>query len=196
LQGESTTNVIDLIGDDSQSVEYMIKCLYTSDYDHPEGVNRSTESALSVHTNVYALAGKYGVANLKTLAHQKYIDALSVEGLTKSFTEHLHLLLNEAPGGDRQLRDSALKFVGENYRDFAKDNEFLNLIRGDSIFAAEVLQAIASVPIVPFAKPCPSQVGPCSQSTKYVRTRSEHDISRPPGRPDRYECGLCCTIFD
>jgi hypothetical protein len=134
------------------------------------------ESALETHTNVYALAGKYQIGNLKTLAHQKYIDALSVEGLTTAFTDHLRIVLNEAPGGDRKVRNSALAFLGENYRELAKDREFVSLFKEDNNFAVEVLQAIASIPLVLLTKPCPNDAETCGQGEHFVRTRSENDM--------------------
>jgi len=83
---------------------------------------------------------------------------------TEAFTDHLRVLLKQAPGDDRQLLDSALKFVSENYRKLAEDDEFIGLFREDSTFAVEVLQAIASLPPVLFIKPCPD----CSKGKEYV----------------------------
>jgi hypothetical protein len=143
------------------------------------------------------LAGKYEIVNLKTLAHQKYVDALSVEGLTKAFTDHLHLVLNEAPGGDRRLRNSALKFVGERYRELAKDEEFVNLFREDTNFAVEVFQTIASIPLVLLAKPCPRDADRCGQGLRFVRTRSQTEIETDPDTQQGvYNCTNCWAVFD
>jgi hypothetical protein len=153
---EAKSGVISLEEEDPQIFERVVKFMYTSDYSNSldsattaTAVTASTNSGtvprdLIVHTRVYISAEKWDIPALKNLAAKKFEDALLLEGETSSFAESLRLMFEETPENDRLLKDVALKFAGNNYKELISMGEFKAMCKKNGEVAIEVLTAVAT----------------------------------------------------
>ncbi|RDL40932.1 uncharacterized protein BP5553_00911 [Venustampulla echinocandica] len=154
ISPEATTGVIKLDDSDPGIVELFINFLYTHDYHPPtsaELLNPSHTSAdsvahdLSAHAKLYVMADKCDIPALKSLSSQKYKAALPREGLGNSFILSLKVGFEEIPDSERLLKDKAIEFEGQNYKELLERGEFVNLCEENGQIAMEFLRATVAV---------------------------------------------------
>ncbi|KAI1501422.1 BTB/POZ protein [Biscogniauxia marginata] len=116
---EERKATINLPDDDPQLVDIMVQYLYHLDYNTPSPAGRANKpshakltrkyreltSDLVTHVMVYALAKKYDIRGLKSLAIQKFEAAVEKQWLTYSFLEAVQEIYTSTTESDRELRD-------------------------------------------------------------------------------------------
>lgn len=180
----------------------MINYLYTRDYSiinaatyktrQPKSSRKSIpeKSDLVVHAEVYALAGKYDISELKRLAASKYLETLPPKYSDSAFVDSLRVVLEEIPDSDLSLRGHALQFVGKHYRQLVEDTISLAVFKENKDFAVDILQAIAHAPVWSGMEhpSCPN-----CELDEDVRTRSKKERRT---YSTAFECESCGEIFD
>ncbi|MCJ1279303.1 hypothetical protein MMC21_007127 [Puttea exsequens] len=130
---ESLTSVINLPDDDLALVERMIEALYSSTYDSTvSDAEQATYGChgFELHAAMYAIADKYGLAELKHLAQHRYRALqLPTHEAKIAFLKSIARIYSTTPAHDQSLRKIALHwvkqkpFVGvdEEVKEFLRD---------------------------------------------------------------------------
>ncbi|KAF8853772.1 hypothetical protein BDZ45DRAFT_677423 [Acephala macrosclerotiorum] len=174
IEQEGTTGVIELPNDDPKIIKRVIDYLYKGDYvdlglsQVPPATTATDSTAapakkhlipsLITSTGVCISADKWDIPALKTLAAQKYKEALPIQGLSDKFVTTLETMYTSLPESDTELKKVALGHIGAQYRLLVKRPDFLKLGRKHSEIAVAALEAVAAVPeksaTVSCSEPC------------------------------------------
>ncbi|KAH7308609.1 hypothetical protein B0I35DRAFT_464184 [Stachybotrys elegans] len=149
---ESNTGVICLEEDDPQTVELMLYYLYHLDYpkqkETPPPVTPSAKSTqlipacskstgLTLHAKIYAIAEKYDIQGLKTLALRKFkqgsffcwVNLDYLQANAEDFLQAVTEVYTSTIDSDRGMRDVVVKIMIMNPR-FLDDERVQNTVRG------------------------------------------------------------------
>ncbi|KAH0556868.1 hypothetical protein GP486_005347 [Trichoglossum hirsutum] len=153
---EGKTGKITLMGDDMETVKRMISYLYTLDYEDEEHVDEkvtddpsvedeaveatiekprkrsrlSEESrpALFSSVRVYAIAEKYDIPALKTLAKERFSKWARNNWSHKEFPILVKEVFESTPDTDRGLRDIASQLCATHIKSFLQEDGVLDVI--------------------------------------------------------------------
>ena len=144
---EGISGTIDLRDDDPDTVNRMLEYLYTIDYKDDHDVSnpfnpRTMESSLVVNANVYAIAEKYDVRALKSLAEQKFAEALETQWNSDSLPVAVEIVYTTTPSSDRGLRDCITRLIERHRNDLLKKKGFLQAVGANGDFAIDVVKAV------------------------------------------------------
>jgi hypothetical protein len=76
--------------------------------------HESNESELSIHAQMYALAEKYGIHDLKDLARDKFEEAASKQWNGSGFPLAVQIVYTSTPESDHGLRDVVVDTLGRH----------------------------------------------------------------------------------
>lgn len=129
---ETETNVIDLTDDGLPFIQCLIQFLYSGTYGLENTVAAVTKPRpsssiaenfdslrFSLHANMYSIADKYDIGELKTFSKEALDSALLHKWEPKLFAECVPIIYTSTPDGDRSLRDLAVEYARNNKTDFA-----------------------------------------------------------------------------
>jgi hypothetical protein len=139
----------------------MIHYLYTGDYsDQPDSDDNASQLAsilnndentegfapedlgpLLLNARVYAIAELYNIPGLKTLATEKYGEAIKENWNGTSFVASLKLIYDTTPESDRLLKDIALNTAGKNAQALCDRGEFVALCKEYGEISYHVLKS-------------------------------------------------------
>ncbi|MCJ1387913.1 hypothetical protein MMC18_000756 [Xylographa bjoerkii] len=141
---ESMTGEIVLTEDDPDTVDRMVDYLYRLDYEDEPSIQyfESPEGPLLINARVYAIADKYDISTLKTVAVQKTTKFLKMSWDEENFIAAFGLVWNATPIQDRSLRELYLPFILRYSHSLYKNEAFLELLRVNGDLAVDVLVAL------------------------------------------------------
>jgi len=109
----STISTFDEDGDDATAVKWMIHFFYHSEYPKSE---ESPRDALILHPKMYAIADKYDIPHLKSLALENF-KAIAVANYSlPTFIDAVTFIYASVPDGDDGLRTIVLDLVIRHLR--------------------------------------------------------------------------------
>jgi speckle-type POZ protein len=151
---EGETGAIDLPEDEPSIVNAMLQYLYTFDYNY--AVDEKQDPLAVAHAKVYALADKYDIGPLKTVAGTKFKAAAELLAETPHFLQAIRLVYETTPSEDRGLRDITVEVSKECFSHLLKDPEFDDLLQEKGHFGRDLLHAIAPAYVLrePAAEAC------------------------------------------
>ncbi len=88
--------------------------LTDSELNEPFSSRPTTEPNLLLHVSIYALADKYGIQGLKTLAAEKFHVQAREHWDNPEFPQAMHEVYESTPDNDRQLRDIVTEALQRN----------------------------------------------------------------------------------
>ncbi|KAI9812333.1 MAG: hypothetical protein M1827_004782 [Pycnora praestabilis] len=143
---EATSRKIDLEDDDPIMVEKMLSYLYKFNY----GLQRATptESTLSSHAKIYALADKYDVQDLKGLAQTKFAAEVKDGWNDEAFSIAIREVYGSTPESDMGLRSIVSQSAKKNIKALMDRGEFMALLVEVNAFTVELLGAVLETPKV------------------------------------------------
>ncbi|CZR69761.1 uncharacterized protein PAC_19661 [Phialocephala subalpina] len=169
---EAITGEINLPGDHPQTLERLIKFLYTGNFDAipsadeaaneisyatteelssdlAEEVSRKAAEGhsgiLITCTRVFIMAEKYDIPDLKNLAKTKFEGAISTEWNTCALSVSLRLMYDELPESDRLIKDVAIEAAASHVKELTDRGEFAALCRENGDIALDVLKACSNL---------------------------------------------------
>ncbi|KAI0103922.1 hypothetical protein GGR51DRAFT_522909 [Nemania sp. FL0031] len=165
---EARTGIIDLPDDDPYVVDMMVYYFYHLDYLVPVSNGARTSdrmgsrdadddavssppsySDLVVHAKVYALAAKYFISSLKTLALRKFILATKKPWTPDDLIETAEEVYASTLESDRGLRDTVVKTLFEN-RKLLADESIQDILKRLNALTYDLLMYMnATLPRLP-----------------------------------------------
>ncbi|KAF1810899.1 hypothetical protein P152DRAFT_460190 [Eremomyces bilateralis CBS 781.70] len=109
-------------------------------------VSPTPEPHLMAHARVYALADKYHIAGLKTLAGAKFACQVQTHWAGEEFADSLVEVYENSLETDRGLRDVCLQVFRE-HREIAERREIQEAVKGTPELAWELLRTTLGLPI-------------------------------------------------
>ena len=102
---------MELLDDNPEAVDVMIKYFYSFEYDGNLKRNSMFADPLELHAAVYAVAEKYDVPDLKSLIVTKFCEDASTVLLQKrNALPAINMVYSSTPECDRGLRDAIIEF--------------------------------------------------------------------------------------
>lgn len=102
--------------------------------------NSSKTSELNVHAQMYALADKYGIHDLKDLARDKFAEAASNDWQGKDFPIAVHTVYASTPESDYGLRNVVVNTLSQ-HRELLEKPEVETLVKEVNGLAFGLLKA-------------------------------------------------------
>lgn len=114
---EAESGVIEMLSDEPRAIDSLIQFLYTCEY-RPWPNN----NPLLYHAEVYAIAEKYCMPMLKSLAVQKFKSHVSQswtidDDAKLDFLDAIEYIYDSTPDHDRGLRDLAVSITKQHSKD-------------------------------------------------------------------------------
>ncbi|TID27488.1 hypothetical protein E2P81_ATG00245 [Venturia nashicola] len=121
---EAQENSVDLQEDKSYIVDAMMEALYDGDYTY-ENDDDLAESEDMFHAKVYAIADKYDIPNLKTIAYEHFVRTFAIkESTVREIAETIEYIYDSTPESDRRLRDIVVHIAADRALEFYRCPEF------------------------------------------------------------------------
>lgn len=207
---EGLSGIIDLSDDDHEVVELMIRYFYTNQLVTPASAIKTspptvtisgvaappivdiappvdTSSSLLLYTQVYIMADRFAVPDLKVEAKHKYQLALPSGWNSEAFSKSLVMMWDNTMPEDRMLKDVAIDHAGRHAVELIDRGDFVAAIKGNTDLAFEFAKATVecrkAVPVVKTA-------GVCSA---YGLSHSNFVVT---GRRSKYYCKACSVGWD
>ncbi|KAF8852305.1 hypothetical protein BDZ45DRAFT_749703 [Acephala macrosclerotiorum] len=205
---EAITGEINLPDDHPQTLERLIKFLYTGTFDAMpsayETANEISYAAAKVPssdladeasrkaakgrpgmlitcTRAFIMAEKYDIPALKNLAKTKFKEAVSTEWNTCALSVSLRLMYDELPESDRLLKDVAIEAAASHVKELIDRGEFATLCRENGDIAFDFLKACLKLWVRP--------VGICP------RYGAQHAVYVSNQGNKQYYCSGCNIYF-
>ncbi|KAG8529533.1 uncharacterized protein KY384_006170 [Bacidia gigantensis] len=136
---ETSSNIIDLTDDKSESIERLVHFFYDGHYyvtEEGPGTVGEVELNLSEHIEMYALADKYDIDGLKKAAIQGYKMTLDLatgretirQNIRKALLTTLAKVFESTPDSSRGLRDAAIMHIISFADDVVSDQKLKTLL--------------------------------------------------------------------
>lgn len=157
---EAKGSTVDLVGDDPQALEVMLRYLYGRSLhkmlpylSKSEGELLMLVSApLSLCAHIYAVADKYGIVQLKKEATEHYSEYVQqVPTNIEDYIGSVRVCYSTTSTTDRGLRSECLRHCIDSQETMLRDPDFTKSLSTNANFAAELAQALslASISITP-----------------------------------------------
>ena len=105
-----------------------------------EGSAPQASTELNIHAQIYALADKYGIHDLKDLAREKFADAASNAWDDSGFPLAVQTVYSSTPEGDDGLRDVVVDTLSR-HRELLEKVEVETLVKGVNGLAYGLLRS-------------------------------------------------------
>jgi hypothetical protein len=141
-----------------------------------------SDTALLINTQVFIIADKYDIQDLKQLAREKYEDVVPHTWDSSSFVASLKLIYEETLESDRLLKDVAVNMAGQHMKKLVDREEFVDLCKNNGVIAFDVMMASLG------------RLGETNTGT----TRGHHGITNEPSKtltPEEEKCFSCGEYF-
>lgn len=139
----------------------MVDYFYIGDYATDlteEDRGKGVTSVLLVHAEMFALADKYAIEGLETLAADKYERDLRRRSNAHEFFLSIPTIYELTPASSRGLRDKVLRFAREKLRDFLHSAEVKEAFDSLAIempeFTKELLDSFLRHPVMGHCYEC------------------------------------------
>ncbi|PVH91084.1 hypothetical protein DM02DRAFT_546495, partial [Periconia macrospinosa] len=136
---ESANGVIDLKGDDVSVVEAMLEFIYTHDYN---AIGEGVSSPMLFNINVYGLADKYDVPELKSRAKQKFENTVEICWDMDDFPYAITQVYQSTPLSDRGLRELVVDTACKHIQSLLCKQEFCNVLSDTAGFASDMVHLL------------------------------------------------------
>jgi len=142
---ESVEGVIKLDHDDPFVLQAMLHWMYKSTYDDDNGNNPSRCSAIVFNVQVYAIANKYNVSELKDLALASFTAQAGDHWDEAEFTQALRLTHDDDkfPQHDTAMAEAARAQLRVHAGDLMESEKFMSMI--DQVGGIVLSSAISNV---------------------------------------------------
>ncbi|PVH90219.1 hypothetical protein DM02DRAFT_548234, partial [Periconia macrospinosa] len=134
---ESANGIIDLQGDEVCAIEAMLEFMYTHDYN---AIGEGSSSPMLFNIKVYSLADKYDVPELKSLAENKFKDAVENCWDMDDFPYAIIQAYRATPFTDRGLRDVLVHAACKRIQSLLLKQGFCNVLDETVGFASDMNQ--------------------------------------------------------
>lgn len=144
-------------------VEKMVDFFYTNDYQlDPSDAENSDDcfsaSSLQIHARMFALADKYDIGGLCTLASSKYSRDLMDSNSLVEFFDSIHDVYSLTPPSKRDLRQQVIEYIRGNLPEIKKgpilQQSLLPLLTDLPEFAHDLLLAYIRSPAEGYCSDC------------------------------------------
>ncbi|KAF2807276.1 uncharacterized protein BDZ99DRAFT_368734, partial [Mytilinidion resinicola] len=108
---EAEEGKIDLSVEDPEMVERMIYYFYHLDYLPTSYNRRPNQGVLEIHAQMYAMADKYQISEMKDLAKAKFEAAMRFHGGYKLLPHVVPIVFTTTPDSDAQLRNLVARAI-------------------------------------------------------------------------------------
>jgi hypothetical protein len=105
-----------------------------------ESVHKSKETGIDVHAQMYALADKYGIHDLKDLAREKFAVAASIGWHENMFATAVQTVYSSTPDSDHGLRDVVVETI-RKHKELLRKAEIKILVREVDGLAYDLLKS-------------------------------------------------------
>jgi len=146
---ESDERKVTISDFDPSVVEAMLRFMYSFDYNNAYGT-----STMVFDAQVYQIADKYGMEDLKTHSQEKFHNAITTGWSMDDFPLAISIVYESTPEQDRGLRDLAVEVSLQNIDKLLDRDDFRGLLRTTADFAADLIPFLANNPSKQYR--CPS----------------------------------------
>ncbi|PYI05223.1 hypothetical protein BO78DRAFT_447876 [Aspergillus sclerotiicarbonarius CBS 121057] len=139
---ETAENVVRLTDDNPRAIEAMIQFMYGLDYDSSSG-NRGSTSPLLFNVNLYQVADKYVVPQLKRRAKEKFDTVAKTCWQMGDFSTAIAEVYSYTTKANRDLRDPLVETSREHIDELRNKDDFRTVLAEAVGFAADLVQNLA-----------------------------------------------------
>lgn len=118
----------------------MLLYLYKSDYPDDVGVYEP----LILNASMYALADRYDIGNLKTLAKEKFSDLVRGHALDTTFFGAVYVTYNSTLPSDRGLRDCIAPKMRKHWIELRANDIFMDVVKSNGDIAIDMVDTWAA----------------------------------------------------
>ncbi len=118
----------------------MLLYLYKSDYPDDVGLYEP----LILNASMYALADRYDIEHLKTLAKEKFLDLVNRHAIDDTFTGAVYVVYNSTLPSDRGLRDCIAPKMRKNWVALRKNDTFMDVVKSNGDIAIDMVDTWAA----------------------------------------------------
>lgn len=129
----------------------MLRFLYQGNYDDTRYSTTPGEELVELNTNallvdvqVYVIADKNDIPELKVLAQNKYTEIVGHLWQTERFKDSMETVFGETPPGD-SLRRVVIKAAATHVRTLIEKDWFVAMLEGQGELAVEVLKEMLAL---------------------------------------------------
>ena len=112
----------------------------------PEPPGEVNPLSLVINAQVYIIADKYDVQELKEQAAAKYKEVLPRSWNSSAFTDSARMIYENTPETDRTLRNVIVQGASENAKKLLDRGEFIDLLKSHGALAADILKRVLLMP--------------------------------------------------
>ncbi|TKA79406.1 hypothetical protein B0A49_03345 [Cryomyces minteri] len=143
---EASSGVIDLEDDDAEAVRAMVHYLYHSDYKHED--HKGPAGPLVLHAHVYAIADKYDIPALQTLAEDHFEDnaLMAWDTNTAAFAHAISVVYSTRRFEYGRLRDIVVHISKKHLDHLLMKVEFEEVLSTHVKFAVDLVKRFSSPP--------------------------------------------------
>lgn len=164
---ESSEQTVDLLDDDPETIERVVSYLYMNDYQEDghivplDGISEpeqaedetatgepakidTTRAIGSNHVQVYIAADKFGIANLKSLARDKFAKWANANWASPTFVEILQEVIISMPPHDLGLRNVIADVISKHVIALVSKGTMLQLTEASGNIWSEVINRLVS----------------------------------------------------
>lgn len=180
---ENLESLIRLGQDDPYVLEAMLQFMYKSSYDNDNDTTPKRRPAIVFAVQVYAMADKYQVDELKAYTLAKFISLAQEEWDQDFFCEALRLIYNNEmfPQHDQAMHEAAFEQILRHPVQLIRSKSFMSMIDEVGGIASRLSKELCSDMLGYKCEECGkvALVGPC------LDLSHEHQTY--------YRCGMKCT---